>query len=149
MPNPVTPVPFRGERPQGLFGLHNFHLVIAVLAAIVLAFAIWIRPHSFPDPVTPESAAEQMFVVGVGALIYLAIQAIAIIGQPYGSERRILLDMFFSALPLLVVIYAGLDASRGVLQLSVFEKMMLGLVALATVIDVSLFTWFALRIMRR
>ena len=149
MSSSVTPTPTKGYRRRSALGLHNLHLLAAVLAALVLACLIWVWPHSLPLPQTAESAAEQMFMFSIGALIYLAIQAIAIIGQPFGSERRILLDMLFSALPLLVIIYAALDVSRGALELTVFEEMMLGLAALTAIIDVSLFTWFALRIMRR
>jgi hypothetical protein len=130
-------------------GVHSLHLVAALLAALGLAAVIWIWPHSIPQPDGAESAARQMFTVSIGVLVYLAIQAIAIIGQPFGSERRILLDMLFSLLPLIVIIYAEIDAARGALELSVIEQMMLGLAAVACVIDVGLFTWFALRIMRR
>ncbi len=143
IPTPRT----RGSR--GNLGVHNIHLIAAVLAALGLVSVIWIWPHILPPPETAQGAAEQMFVVSIAALIYLAIQAIAIIGQPFGSERRIIMDMIFSALPLLVIIYAMLDFSRGTLVLSIFEEMMLGLAGVAAIIDVTLFTWFALRILRR
>jgi hypothetical protein len=127
----------------------NFHIVIAVVATIVLVYMVWFWHPSSPEAVTPEIAAWKIFIVSAAALVYLAIQAVATIAQPVGSERRILVDLLFSSLPLLVFGYATIDWARGSLQLSIFQWMTLGLWGLTAAIDVIVFSLFSLRVIRR
>jgi hypothetical protein len=126
----------------------NFHIVLAVLATLVLVYLVWFWYPTRPE-VSPEVAAWKIFFVSAAALIYLAVQAVATIAQPVGSERRILVDLLFSAMPLIVFGYATLDWARGNLDLSVFQWMTLGLWGLTAAIDVIVFSLFSLRVIRR
>ncbi len=126
----------------------NFHIVLAVVATFLLVYLVWFWHPSSPE-VSPEMAAWKIFFVSALALVYLAIQAVATIAQPVGSERRILVDLLFSALPLIVFGYATIDWGRGNLQLSIFQWMTLGLWGLTAAIDVIVFSLFSLRVIRR
>lgn len=126
----------------------NFHILLAVVATLALIYLVWFWYPSRPE-VSPEVAAWKIFFVSAAALIYLAIQAVATIAQPVGSERRILVDLLFSLMPLIVFGYAGLDWARGNLQLSIFQWMTLGLWGLTAAIDVIVFSLFSLRVIRR
>jgi hypothetical protein len=127
----------------------NFHYVVAVLAAVWLAYMVWFWHPTHPQPATAEAAAWHIFIVALAVMIYLAIQATATLAMPVGSERRILTDLLFSLLPLLVFAYALIDWGRGNLEMTIFQWMTLCLWGLAAGIDVVIFTWFSMRVMRR
>jgi len=127
----------------------NFHFIVAILSAVWLGYMVWFWHPTHPQPATPEAAAWHIFIVALAAMIYLAIQATATLAMPVGSERRILTDLLFSMLPLLVFGYALIDWGRGNLEMTIFQWMTLNLWGLAAAIDVVLFSWFSLRVMRR
>jgi len=127
----------------------NFHIVLAVVVAVGLGYMVWLWHPNRPAPATPEEAAWEIFSVGVATMIYLAIQGAATFAQPVGSERRILIDLLFSTLPLLVFGYAVIDWGRGSLQMTIIQWMTLGLWSLAAAIDVVVFSLFSLRVIRR
>jgi hypothetical protein len=127
----------------------NFHYVVSILAGVGLAYMVWFWHPTHPQPATPEAAAWHIFIVALVVMIYLAIQATATLAMTVGSERRILMDQLFSLLPLLVFGYALIDWGRGNLEMTIFQWMTLCLWGLAAGIDVVLFTWFSMRVMRR
>ena len=127
----------------------NFHFIVSILAAVGLGYMVWFWHPTHPQPATPEAAAWHIFIVALAAMIYLAIQATATLAMPVGSERRILTDLLFSMLPLLVFGYALIDWGRGNLEMTIFQWMTLCLWGLAAGIDVVIFTWFSMRVMRR
>jgi len=127
----------------------NFHFIVSILAAVGLGYMVWFWHPTHPQPATPEAAAWHIFIVALAAMIYLAIQAAATLAMPIGSERRILTDLLFSLLPLLVFGYALIDWGRGNLEMTIFQWMTLCLWGLAAGIDVVIFTWFSMRVMRR
>lgn len=129
--------------------LSFLHQSTSIIAALGLVAMIWLWHPQQSPPKTPDAAAAHVFWVAVVTLIYLAVQAVATLSHPIGSERRVLVDIVLSSLPLLVVIYAVVDWARGSLQLNVFQTMSVTLWGLATLIDVIIFSLFALRIIRR
>ena len=80
-----------------------------VPSGVGLAYMVWFWHPTHPQPSTPEAAAWHIFIVALAVMIYLAIQATATLAMPVGSERRILTDLLFSMLPLLVFGYALID----------------------------------------
>jgi hypothetical protein len=127
----------------------NFHYIVSIFAGVGLGYMVWFWHPTHPQPATPEAAAWHIFIVALAAMIYLAIQATATLAMPVGSERRILSDLLFSMLPLLVFGYALIDWGRGNLEMTIFQWMTLCLWGLAAGIDVVIFTWFSMRVMRR
>ena len=127
----------------------NFHYIVSILAGVGLGYMVWFWHPTHPQPATPEAAAWHIFIIALAAMIYLAIQATATLAMPVGSERRILTDLLFSMLPLLVFGYALIDWGRGNLEMTIFQWMTLCLWGLAAGIDVVIFTWFSMRVMRR
>ena len=127
----------------------NFHYIVSISAGVGLGYMVWFWHPTHPQPATPEAAAWHIFIVALAAIIYLAIQATATLAMPVGSERRILTDLLFSMLPLLVFGYALIDWGRGNLEMTIFQWMTLCLWGLAAGIDVVIFTWFSVRVMRR
>ena len=127
----------------------NFHYIVSILAGVGLGYMVWFWHPTHPQPATPEAAAWHIFIVALAVMIYLAIQATATLAMPVGSERRILTDLLFSMLPLLVFGYALIDWGRGSLEMTIFQWMTLCLWGLAAGIDVVIFTWFSMRVMRR
>lgn len=137
------------RRPWGMAFLSFLHQSTSILAALGLIAMIWLWHPAQNVPKTAEQAASHIFWVAVITLVYLAVQAIATLSHPIGSERRVLVDIGLSALPLLVVIYALVDWTRGSLQPNLFQQMAMSLWGLATLIDTIIFSLFALRIIRR
>jgi hypothetical protein len=97
---------------------------------------------------TTDEAMKHVSWIGVIALLYVAWQARAILEQPRGGVMHSLVEILVSLLPLFVVGYAIVDWARGVNQLSVFQVIVMTQAALATLIDVVIFTWFSLRLNR-
>ena len=95
----------------------NFHYIVSILAGVGLGYMVWFWHPTHPQPATPEAAAWHIFIVALAVMIYLAIQATATLAMPVGSERRILTDLMFSMLPLLVFGYALIDWGRGNLEI--------------------------------
>jgi hypothetical protein len=84
--------------------------------------------------------------VGVIALIYVALQARAVLAQPRSGVVHSLIEILVSLLPLFVVGYAALDWLRGNNELNVFQVIVMMQATLATLIDVVILTWFSLRL---
>ena len=84
--------------------------------------------------------------VGIAALIYVALQARAVLAQPRRGVVHSLIEILVSLLPLFVVGYAAVDWLRGSNPLSVFQVIVMAHATLATLIDVVIFTWFSLQL---
>ena len=142
-------IPAIRSRPWRSALMSFLHQSTSIIAAVGLIGMIWFWHPRQAAPLTPDAAAAHVFWVAVVTLIYLAVQAVATLSHPVGSERRVLVDMVLSSFPLLVVIYAMIDWARGSLALNVFQTMTVTLWGIATLIDVIIFSLFALRIIRR
>ena len=59
--------------------------------------------------------------VGIIALLYVALQARAVLAQPRSGVMHSIIETLISLLPLFVVLYAFVDWMRGVIPLSVFS----------------------------
>jgi hypothetical protein len=114
-----------------------------VLAGL-LWWALW-RGHT-PNVETVEAAMRHVSWVGVIALLYVALQARAVLIQPRGGVIHSLIEILVSLLPLFVAGYAAIDWLRGNNPLSVFQVIVMVQAVLATLIDVVIFTWFSLRL---
>ncbi len=143
----------QGRSPQSP-GSRN-HLAPAVLgfaanhgAPIVFAGLLWwvLWWGHAPNVQTVDEAMRHVSWVGIIALLYVALQARAVLAQPRGGVVHSLIEILVSLLPLFVIGYAFVDWLRGGNPLSVFQVIIMVQGTLATLIDVVVFTWFSLRL---
>ena len=99
-----------------------------------------------PNVETVDAAMRHVSWVGIIALIYVALQARAVLAQPRRSVMHSVIEILVSLLPLFVVGYAVVDWVRGNNPLSVFQVIVMAHATLATLIDVVIFTWFSLQL---
>ena len=119
-------------------------------APIVFAGLLWYVlwwGHS-PDLQTVDAAMWHVSWVGVIALLYVALQARAVLAQPRTGVMHAMVEILTSLLPLFVVVYAFIDWMRGVNSLSVFQVIVMVHATMATLIDVVIFTWFSMSLSR-
>ena len=119
-------------------------------APIAFAGLIWYVlwwGHS-PDLQAVDAAMWHVSWVGVIALLYIALQARAILAQPRSSVTHSVIEILVSLLPLFVVSYAFFDWMRGSNTLSVFQVIVMVQATIATLIDVVIFTWFSISLTR-
>lgn len=121
-------------------GKHGAPLVFAGL----LWWVLW-WGHT-PQVQTVDEAMRHVSWVGVIALVYVALQARAVLAQPRSGVVHSLIEILVSLLPLFVVGYAAVDWLRGNNELNVFQVIVMVQATLATLIDVVIFTWFSLRL---
>jgi hypothetical protein len=103
--------------------------------------------HS-PELQTVDAAMRHISWVGVIALLYVAWQARSVLAQPRGGAMHPMIEILVSLLPLFVVVYAYVDWIRGANTLSVFQVIVMVQATLATLIDVVIFSWFAVSLTR-
>ena len=115
-----------------------------IVFALLLWYVLW-WGHT-PRVQTVEDAMLHVSWVGVIALVYVALQARAVLAQPRGGVMHSLIEILVSTLPLFVVGYAAIDWLRGNNELNVFQVIVMVQATLATLIDVVIFTWFSLRL---
>lgn len=99
-----------------------------------------------PNVTTVDEAMQHVSWVGVLALIYVGLQARAVLAQPRSGVMHTVMEIVVSLLPLFVVGYAMVDWLRGANPLNVFQVIVMMQAALASLIDVVIFTWFSLRL---
>jgi hypothetical protein len=119
---------------------HGAPLVFASL----LWWVLW-WGHT-PQVETVEDAMRHVSWVGAFALIYVALQARAVLAQPRSGVVHALIEILVSLLPLFVVGYAAVDWLRGNAELNVFQVIVMVQASMAALIDVVIFTWFSLRL---
>lgn len=115
-----------------------------IVAAGLLWWVLW-WGHA-PNVQTVDEAMRHVSWVGVIALVYVALQARAVLDQPRSGVVHSLIEILVSLLPLFVVGYALIDWLRGGNPLSVFQVIVMVQATLATLIDVVIFTWVSLRL---
>jgi len=115
-----------------------------IVFALMLFYVLW-WGHT-PQVQTVDDAMRHVSWVGVIALIYVALQARAVLAQPRSGVVHSLIEILVSLLPLFVVGYAAVDWLRGNNALNVFQVIVMVQAALATLIDVVIFSWFSLRL---
>jgi hypothetical protein len=115
-----------------------------IVFALLLWYVLW-WGHT-PRVQTVEDAMLHVSWVGVIALVYVALQARAVLAQPRGGVMHSLIEILVSTLPLFVVVYAAIDWLRGNNELNVFQVIVMVQATLATLIDVVIFSWFSLRL---
>ncbi len=141
--NPAGPPARRIPRGASAFLLnHGAPIVFTAL----LWYVLW-WGHS-PELQTVDAAMWHVSWVGVIALLYVALQARAVLAQPRGGVMHAMIEILVSLLPLFVVAYAFADWLRGANSLSVFQVIVMVQAALATLIDVVIFTWFSMSLNR-
>ncbi|MFN3746773.1 MAG: hypothetical protein ACK4TL_18890 [Hyphomicrobiaceae bacterium] len=116
----------------------------ALIFAGLIWFAIWggYRPHLE----TPEQAFLEALFIGLLALGYLGLQALAVVSAPLARETRYLLDLLLSLVPLALIGYATAQALSGQMSISLYQKGVLWLGGAACAVDVVLFTWFNMKL---
>ncbi len=112
--------------------------------AALLWYALW--GGYAPNLGTPEQAFRSALIIGMIALIYVGLQALAVASNPRRRATRYLVDLLLSLIPLAVVGYAIALNISGYLPLTFYQKGIVWLGGLATVIDVVLFTWFNMKL---
>ena len=112
----------------------------------LLWYVLW-WGHS-PELQTVDAAMWHVSWVGVTALLYVALQARAVLAQPRTGVMHAMIEIVTSLLPLFVVLYAFIDWMRGVNSLSVFQVIVMVQAMMATLIDVVIFTWFSMSLSR-
>ncbi len=119
-------------------------------SAAVFAVLLWLVLWGYYEPnlSTVDAAMWRVFWVGFFTLGYTAFHALAAATQPLSSEKLPLIDVLVSLLPLGVVAYTAIEWLRGEITLSDYQKIVMLLGAMATVIDTVVFTWFSLRLNR-
>ena len=119
-------------------------------APIVFAGLLWYVlwwGHS-PELQSVDEAMWHVSWVGVIALLYVALQARAVLAQPRSGVMHSMIEILVSLLPLFVVVYAIVDWMRGANALSVFQVIVMVQAAMATLIDIVIFTWFSISLSR-
>ena len=117
-----------------------------IIFAALLWYVLW-WGHS-PELQTVDAAMWHVSWVGIIALLYVALQARAVLAQPRGGVMHSMIEILISLLPLFVVVYAIVDWMRGVHVLSVFQVIVMVQATMATLIDVVIFTWFSMSLNR-
>ena len=131
--------------PHGTFGFLLNHGAPIVFTGL-LWYVLW-WGHS-PELQTVEAAMWHVSWVGIIALLYVALQARAVLAQPRSGVMHSMIEILVSLLPLFVVAYAFVDWLRGANTLSVFQVIVMAQATLATLIDVVIFTWFSMSLSR-
>ena len=119
-------------------------------APIVFAGLLWYVlwwGHS-PELQTVDAAMWHVSWVGIVALLYVALQARAVLAQPRTGVVHAMIEILLSLFPLFVVVYAFIDWTRGVNALSVFQVIVMVQATMATLIDVVIFSWFSMSLSR-
>jgi hypothetical protein len=115
-----------------------------IVFTIILLYIFW-WGHT-PQVQTVDDAMQHVSWVGTMALVYVALQARAVLAQPRSGVVHSLIEILVSLLPLFVVGYAAIDWLRGNKELNVFQAIVMAQASLAILIDVVIFTWFSLRL---
>jgi hypothetical protein len=131
--------------PHGMLSFLLNHGAPIVFAGL-LWYVLW-WGHS-PELQMVDAAMQHVSWVGVIALLYVALQARAVLAQPRSGVMHSMVEILVSLLPLFVVVYAFVDWMRGVNALSVFQVIVMVQATMATLIDVVIFTWFSMSLSR-
>lgn len=117
-------------------------------APIVLAGLLWwvLWWGHTPNVDTVDDAMRHVSWVGIISLVYVALQARAVLVHRRHGVGHSLVEILVSLLPLFVVGYAMVDWLRGTNPLSVFQVIVMAHATLATLIDVVIFTWLSLQL---
>jgi len=139
-----------GDAPLRRAPHDPFSFLINHGAPIVFAGLLWYVlwwGHS-PELQTVDAAMRHVSWIGVIALLYVALQARAVLAQPRSGVMHSMIEILVSLLPLFVVVYAFIDWMRGASTLSVFQIIVMVQATMATLIDVVIFTWFSMSLSR-
>ncbi len=136
-------VSFSADRSSSILGLF-FREGSALIFAALIWYAIW--AGYAPDVSTPERAFQVALILGLIALAYVGMQAVAVVSAPLGGTTRYLLDLMLSLVPFAVVGYAAALSMSGYQPISLYQKGVLWFGGAATLIDVVLFTWFNMKV---
>jgi hypothetical protein len=130
--------------------LAGLHFAATHGAPLILAGLLWwvLWWGHTPQVQTVDEAMRHVSWVGVIALVYVALQARAVLAQPRCCSGVVhsLIEILSALLPLFVVGYAAIDWLRANNDLNVFQVIVMVQATLATLIDVVIFTWFSLRL---
>ena len=138
------------EPPSRLVGSIILHFISRHGAPIVLAALLWwvLWWGHTPQLETVEDAMWHVSWVGVIALVYVALQARAVLVQPRSGVLHAMIELVVALLPFLVVAFALFDWARGNNPLSVFQVIVMVQAIIATLIDVVIFSWVSMKLNR-
>lgn len=142
---PNKPEDVSARQAHGTFSFLLNHGAPIAFAGL-LWYVLW-WGHS-PELQTVDEAMWHASWIGVIALLYIALQARAVLAQPRTGVMHAMIEILISLLPLFVVVYAFIDWIRGVNSLSVFQVIVMVQATIATLIDVVIFTWFSMSLSR-
>lgn len=129
-----------------IFG--TFALLVREGSSLIFAALIWYVFWGGYTPVidTPEQAFNTAVIAGLIAVIYLAIQALAVVMQQVGQETRYLIDTLLSLVPLALIGYAATQHINGAAELPYHLVGVLWLFGVAAAADVVINTWTGMKL---
>lgn len=130
---------------HGILGFLSKHGA-PIAFALLLWWVLWWGHTPVLD--TVEEAMWHVSWVGTIALLYVALQARAVLAQPRHGVLHSMIELLVSLLPVFVVSFAVFDWLRGSNPLSVFQIIVMVQATIATLIDVVIFTWFSMSLTR-
>lgn len=135
-------------RPTSGVGSVLLHFISRHGAPLVFAGLLWwiLWWGHAPELSTPDEAMWHGSWIGLGALVYLALQIRSVLLLPRKGVLHPVIAVIVSLLPLLVVLYAGLDWIRGAKSLSVFQVITMQQATMAVLIDVVFLNYVSMRL---
>jgi len=121
-------------------------LVSPFLFAAFIVLAVWGGYR--PELTQADDVFRHVMTCVTVALLYLAVQAFAVVLQPVGSDVRPLLDVLTSLAPALVIAFAMERWLSGYLLLDYYQLGVLWVAGLAVLLDLVFFTLFAMKVNR-
>jgi hypothetical protein len=116
----------------------------SLIFAVSLIYIFW--GHYRVEPETPDIAMWYVFAASFGIIFYIFLQAVAAVTQTLRRETRALFDILVSMIPLMVLGYTAIDWIRSGTSPLTFQLIVMLLATAATLLDVIIFSWFAMRI---
>ena len=116
----------------------------ALSFAALIWYAVW--GGYAPNLGTPERAFRVALIIGLIALTYVALQALTVMNIPRGKGTRYMVDLFLSLIPLAVVALAIALNISGNLPLTFYQRGVIWIGGLASIIDVVFFTWVNMKL---
>ena len=126
--------------------------MVRVLLSIVFAallFAV-VRGMLSPPGATPNDAMWDVAMIGFAALAYSSLNSFNALRHSLGqSSRLVYVSFLFSFLPLLVVVYSIAVWQYSPTKLTTFQIISMLFGGIASIIDLSLFSWLTFGTVRR
>lgn len=144
----------RVSRSSGGAGLRSSRRVLdlvmregsALLFAAALYFVLW-GGHT-ANLASIDAAIWSVFLAAAACFAYVFLQGISSAFLPQRREIGPLFDTLVSLIPMLVIGYTAIEWARAGGPPDAYKLVVLLMGAIATLIDLTVFTWFSIRLNR-